>query len=70
MKITILSTKNVTNLDGVSCRVWEGITESGITCKVFVHRLAVALEENQTDFEKELSEQLEPSRTVDLWHFL
>lgn len=41
MKITIESTEKVTSFHGVPVRLWDGVTENGIPCKVFVHRLAV-----------------------------
>jgi len=66
MKITIESTDQLTHLDGVPVRVWEGTTEGGTPCKVFVHRIAVDQDEDQVAFEAELQEQLPPGRVVDL----
>lgn len=66
MKITITSTDQLTTMEGVPVRVWEGITESGIACKVFVHRLAVGIDKTADEFERELREQLPPGRVIDL----
>lgn len=68
MKITIESTDSITHLDGVPVRVWNGITEQGVPCKVFVHRLAVHQDEDLAAFERELQEQLPPGRVIDLRH--
>ncbi len=54
MKITITSTDQITELGGVPVRVWDGVTESGIACKVFVHRLAVLNGADTTEFDREL----------------
>jgi hypothetical protein len=70
MKITITSTDKLTTMEGVSVRVWEGVTEAGIPCKVFVHRLAVALAENAAEFERELKEEVPPGRFVALRNVL
>ena len=40
-KITILPTREMMTIDGVRGRVWEGISESGVRCKLLVHRIAV-----------------------------
>jgi len=60
MRITIESTEKITELDGVKVRVWDGVTEKGIHCKVFVHRLAVRDMQDTTQFEQELKEMPEP----------
>jgi hypothetical protein len=39
MRITIESTDFTTTIDGVEVRVWRGVTEGGIPCEVFVHRI-------------------------------
>lgn len=70
MKITIESTEQITTVDGVPVRVWNGITERGVPCFVFVHRLAVANAVDQSQFETELAEQLPPGRVVSLAHVL
>ena len=60
MKIQMESTPAITDLNGVPVRVWNGVTEKGIPCLVFVHRLAVHLQRDATQFDAELQEQLAP----------
>ena len=45
---------------GVEARLWEGITNRGVRCKVFVHRLAVREDEDQQPFLEELREMPQP----------
>jgi hypothetical protein len=61
MKITIESTATCTTLDGVRVRVWEGVTEKGVRCHVFVHRVAVRDDLDTKQFERELAELLPPA---------
>lgn len=65
MKLTIESTNITTRIDGVPVRLWEGTTESGVPCKVFVHRVA-AFDGRHAEFERELSEQSKPAELVPL----
>lgn len=66
MHLQIESTDQITDLDGVPARVWQGVTANGIPCLVFVHRVAVQRDQDATDFERELGEQLPPGRVVPL----
>ncbi len=66
MQIAIESTDFITRLDGVECRLWEGVTADGVKCKVFVHRVAVHKDQDATAFDQELAEQLQPGRYVPL----
>lgn len=70
MEIQIKATEHLTTIDGVPCRLWEGVTAGGVACKVFVHRVAVHKDHDSTQFEKELAEQLPPGRHIDLRHIL
>ena len=70
MKLTIESTENLTHIDGVPVRIWNAKTESGIDCFVFVHRIAVHNDYDHTEFERELQEQLQPGRVIDLRYIL
>ena len=70
MKISIEATDKLTTIDGVPVRLWEGVTENGVKCKVFVHRIAVHKSEDLEQFEQELVEQLPLGRYVDLRHIL
>lgn len=67
MKIMIASTKFVTEIDGVKVRLWEGETEGGNDCKVFVYTIAVGDGKDSAEFDKELVEKLPPNvERVDL----
>lgn len=70
MKITITSTDLITTIDGVPVRYWEGVTDRGIPCKVFVHRIAVADDRDHAQFQQDLAEQLPPGTPVPLFHIL
>lgn len=70
MKITIESTEKLTSLGRIPVRLWEGVTEGGIRCKVFVHRIAVHMNNDASQFEIELKEQLQPGREIDLRYIL
>ena len=41
MRLTITATDKLTDIDGVPVRLWMGVSESGVPCYVFVHRIAV-----------------------------
>ena len=60
MEIKIKATETLTEINGIPVRLWEGRTEQGIDCKVFVHRIAVHKDEDAAQFEKELKEQMPP----------
>jgi hypothetical protein len=66
MKIMIESTEVLTRLDNVPVRLWEGATEDGIPCKVFVHRIAVANEQDASTFDAELETKMPPGRYIPL----
>lgn len=51
MKITIESTDKIALIDGVPCRFWDGVSESGARCVVFVHRIAVHCDDDPTEFQ-------------------
>ena len=62
MKITIESTTEVVELNGIQCRVWEGETAAGVKVQVLVPRIAVHKTEDASEFERELQEKLAPPR--------
>lgn len=66
MKLQIEDTEHITLLDGVPVRVWQGVTESGMDCLVFVHRIAVDDRKDLREFDQDLQEQLPPGRVVPL----
>ena len=71
MKITIESTTKVVELNvrgfpsGVPARIWEGVTDSGIPVHCYVTRIAVAYDQDNSQFERELKECRAPSAGID-----
>lgn len=66
MEIIIKSTDQLTTIDGVPVRYWEGVTAGGVKCKVFIHRIAVHNNDDSSQFDKELKEQMQPGRHLPL----
>lgn len=70
MKITIESTtktvliKKYRDDDGIMCRVWEGVTESGIKVQCLIPRIAPDEGSDLSQFERELQECKAPSVDV------
>jgi hypothetical protein len=54
MQMTIESTDMITEINGVSCRVWRGVTTKGIRCDLVIPMIRVREEADQRQFEKEL----------------
>lgn len=65
MKLIIEPTSKLVEINGVPARVWEGQTESGIAVHCFVTRVAVPNDADQSQFQRELSEQRAPSAQVE-----
>lgn len=61
MKITLESTSQIVQFNGISCRVWEGATESGVRVHAFIPRVAVLAGDDSSELERELKEQRPPS---------
>jgi hypothetical protein len=70
LKITIESTDITTRLDGVPVRLWEGTTDQGVRCKVFIHRIAIANEADAMEFDEDLARQLPPAKFIPLTDIL
>jgi hypothetical protein len=70
LQIEMKATKHLTEIDGVPVRLWEGVTDDGIKCKVFVHRIAVHNELNAEAFEKELDEKMPLGVKVSIHHIM
>lgn len=72
VKITMESTNQLTQIDGVTVRLWHGVTDKGTKCEVFVRVIAVHKLESQAEFERELREQMPPAndRVISLRHIL
>jgi hypothetical protein len=64
MEIIITSTDQMTHLEGVAVRVWDGVTAQGTACKVFVHYMTASDTRDTTRFEQELQDRLPPARSV------
>lgn len=60
MKITIESTSEIVEVNGIPARVWEGQTERGVKVQVLVTRIAVHNSEDASQFEAELKKQHAP----------
>jgi hypothetical protein len=60
MKITIESTSQIVNADGIDCRVWEGTTEHGVKVTALIPRIAALADQDLTQFETELQKMRAP----------
>lgn len=65
MRITVESTTKTVTLNGVPARIWEGKTDSGIPCHVYVTRIAVERDQDNAEFERELQEHRPPSPEIE-----
>jgi len=58
MQVQLESTDKIVELvvNGVTvpARIWEGTTEGGVPCHAFITRIAVAQQEDHSQFEREL----------------
>jgi hypothetical protein len=61
MKITIVPTSTLTELDSVPCRLWVGQTEHGVRVTVAVHRVIVSEADSQAEFQRDLHETAPPA---------
>jgi hypothetical protein len=66
MTVTLSNTDKVVQIAGVPARVWEGTTDTGIPCHAFITRIAVAKDQDASQFERELQETRPVSALVDL----
>jgi hypothetical protein len=51
MQIAIRATEQKVVVDGVECRLWDGITFNGVPCHVLVHRIAVDKSLDASEFQ-------------------
>lgn len=69
MRVTLESTSKVIHIDGVPARVWEGITDGGVSCFAFITRIAPSMPDPPRDlcveFERDLRECKPPSPDID-----
>lgn len=61
MKATIFSTDQITTVDGVPCRIWNGLTEKGVHFFAFIHRVAAPVGNGmEAEFEREFRDAGQP----------
>ena len=56
MKLTIESTSEIKDIEGIQCRVWKATTPKGIECYVAIHRVIVPSDEDAAEFDAELEQ--------------
>jgi hypothetical protein len=61
MTITIHSTTKIVNLNGLPCRIWEGVSARGLRVHCFIPQIAVDADADTSEFQKELEEHEAPS---------
>ncbi len=49
MTITITSTEFLVRMEGIPCRVWDGVTDEGLRVKVFVDSILTGPEPGYAD---------------------
>ncbi len=64
MTIIITSTTKIVTLNGVSCRIWEGQTTSGIEVHAYMTRIACPVDADAGQFDVELEACATPSVDV------
>jgi hypothetical protein len=68
MKVELESTSKIVEIvikgRAVPARIWEGWTASNIPVHAYITRIAVSLESDQSEFERELTECRPPSDTI------
>lgn len=56
MKITIESTDQLAWISGVECRIWQGLSESGVPVYCYIPLIAVPPNHDDEAFQRELRE--------------
>jgi hypothetical protein len=56
MKITMESTGLITEVQGITCRIWRGVTERGTEVDVVVPLIRVRRQDDASELERELLE--------------
>jgi hypothetical protein len=61
--MTIESTSKIVEMNGIECRLWEGVSEAGVPVHVFIPRVTPQTLEPAAlaQFDTELREQKPPS---------
>lgn len=60
MRLTITATESLTTLDGRPVRIWDGRTESGARCFVFVALVSVEEGQDTAEFDRRLCGVADP----------
>lgn len=66
MIIHVHNTSEITVLDGVECRIWEGTTDGGVEVVAFIPRLVTRRDQDASELEAELVEKPAP-RATEWW---
>ena len=66
MKIKLSQTSQITHLNGVPARIWEGETENGVPIVCFITRVAVRDDKDSSELERELLAEV-PPKPVQSW---
>ena len=66
MKIQMEPTEYIVKIDGVECRLWNGVTEKGSQLCVFMHSIGTLHGEAHPADQKELDEQFEERHPLDV----
>jgi hypothetical protein len=64
MKLQLESTTKTVTVNGIQARLWQGQTGGGIPVHAYITRVAVAADEDGTEFERELQEHAAPRPEV------
>jgi hypothetical protein len=65
MIIILQNTDKIVDVNGIQSRLWQGKTDSGIQVTCLIIRIAVNMEADQTEFDRELIECRAPSPDAD-----
>lgn len=61
MKIAIWNTSRIVTVNGVSARLWEGVTDKGVPVRCLITTIAADRNADVSDFARDLEEVAEPS---------
>jgi hypothetical protein len=61
MKLTIENTTRIVEVNGIPCRMWEGVSERGVKVQCLITRVAVLDTDDTQQFEAELQETKPPT---------
>jgi hypothetical protein len=65
MKVTLESTTQIVDINGVNARLWQGTTESGIEMHAFIALIGVDKGADTSQFDRELIECAAPRVGLD-----